>query len=202
MAGGGGKEGDALKMYTIAMAFLVIVMGVLYFVIDGKRKAYEEANVRVQRAMTSPARRADDDNKPRSFQQLAVAVERLANDYQDATGGEGVDRGHISTAFMAQVATNAGLTGRRSGRERPTPGGGVSYEPVTMRSDYESMAGGAPTVWQLLRLMYNIETRRLYRVSEMQWQVVDAKEDQEAPYDLIKNPQVEVALRYPTLGEE
>ncbi len=202
MAGGKAKEGDALKMYTIAMMFLVIVMGVLYFVIDGKRKKFEAANVIVERMMTSPPRRPGDDNKPRSFQQLAIAVERLANDYQEATGGEGVDRGHISTAFMEQVATNAGLKGLRFGRERSTPGGGGSYETVTMRIDYESMAGGAPTVWQLLRLMFLIETRRLYRVSEMQWQMVDAAENPDPPYDRIKNPQVEVALRYPTVEDE
>ena len=196
------KDGDALKMYTVVMSILVVVMGILYFVIDGKRKEYEEANTRVEKLMRSPPVRPDADTKPRSYPQLALAVERLANDYQDATGGEGVDRGHISTTFMSLMATNALLKELRFGRERSTTGGGGSYETVTMRIDYESMAGGAPRVWQLLNLLFRIETRRLYRVSEMAWQVVDAKENPDPPYDMIKNPTVEVALRYPTVTDE
>ena len=195
------KDGDALKLYTVVMAVLVIVMGILYFVIDGKRKDFEAANVRVERYMTGKGMPLQPEGKPQNFSQLALAVERLSKDLADATGGEGMDGGHISKAFLEQQATNSGLTQTWASRERSTPGGQGKYETLTSRIDYGSSGSGPVAVWQLLRLMYLIEgQRRLYRVSEVSWQVADRKDNPEPPFDRIKNPKIEVSLRFPKVG--
>jgi len=178
----------------------VVMAGLLWY-IDNKRKDFEAANVRVERYLTGKGLPRQKDGRPQKFAQLALAVERLSKDLADATGGEGMDGGHISKAFLEQQATNSGLRQVYASRERSTPGGRGKYETLTSRIDYDAEVEGDPIyIWQLLRLMYLIESqRRLYRVSEVDWSVADRKVNPETPYDRIKKTQIEVALRFPKI---
>lgn len=201
MAREGGRETDPLKMYTVVMALLVIVMGVLWIVINNKREKFEAANVRAEQLMTGKGMRGIDDT-PRTIPDLALAVERLSYTYDQATGGGGIDKGgrHISQEMMETVAMAAGLNQAGSSGERPTPNRARGYETVTQSFDYESMAGGPLEVWRLLTLLYNVESRGRYRVSEVSWEVADKKDNLEEPYDKVKRSRVEVALRGPILS--
>jgi len=196
-----GREADPLKMYTVVMALLVLVMAVLYVVINNKRKSYEQANARAETLMTGKGLRLGTDEKPRTIPDLALAVERLSLTYEQASGGSGLD-GHISQEMMDTVATHAGVHQSGSSGERTTQNKPRGYETVTQRFDYESMAGGPVEVWRILTLLYNIESRGRYRVSEVTWEVADEKEDQEPPFDLVKRVSLEVALRRPILQNE
>ena len=82
--------------------------------------------------------------------------------------------------------------------ESTVKGGGGTYETVSQRFEYKSMSGGLPTIWQLLDLSWRIEARGRYRVSEISWQAADKKDNPQAPFDLIRKPQIEVSLRVPT----
>lgn len=205
MARKAGREGDPLKMYTAVMALLVVVMGVLWIVIDNKREKYEQANTRAEQLMTGKGLRIRGlDDSPRTIPDLALAVERLSYTYDLATGGGGFDAGgrHVSQEMMETVALAAGLNQVGSSGERSTPNRARGYETVTQSFDYESMSGGPLEVWRLLTLLYNIESRGRYRVSEASWEVADPKDDVEAPYDRVKRSRIEVALRGPILSGE
>jgi len=203
MAARAGRETDPLKMYTVVMALLVIVMAVLWVVINNKREKFEQANIRAEQLMTGKGLRSRGlDDSPRTIPDLALAVERLSYTYDQATGGGGIDKGgrHISQEMMETVAVHAGLHQAGSSGERPTPNRARGYETVTQSFDYESMSGGPLEVWRLLTLLYNIESRGRYRVSEVSWEVADPKDNLEEPFDKVKRSRVEVALRGPILS--
>jgi len=205
MARKGSRESDPLKMYTVVMALLVIVMGVLWLVINNKRDMYEKANIRAEQLMTGKGLRSRGlDDSPRTIPDLALAVERLSLTYDQATGGGGIDSAgrHISQTMMETVAMHAGLSQAGSSGERSTPNRAQGYETVTQSFDYESMAGGPLEVWRLLTLLYNIESRGRYRVSEVGWEVADPKDNLEEPFDKVKRSRIEVALRGPTLSSD
>ena len=193
------KEGDPLKMYTVVMALLVIVMAVLYFVIDGKRKDYEEANAKAERFMTGKGLKIDLDDRPKTIPDMALQVERLSTTYEQAAGGTNLDQRGISQAFMNNAATIVGLRQIYASRERSTPNRAGNYETVTQNFEYEAMAGGSPEVWRVLSLLYNIESQSRYRVSEVSWTTEDAKENPTPPFDRVRKPRITVALRGPIL---
>ena len=192
----GDAKGDPLKSYTILMTLLVIVMAVLYFMIDGTRKDYAEANARLERDMTGQGLRRTSSGRPQTIPELAYEVERFAHTYEQAgdTGGGG-----ISTDMMARVTTAARLKMTYDSRENREKSG--NYETVKRKFEFESMSGGKPAIWQLLTLMYNIESRGRYRVSEVTWQVADENDNPTAPFDRIKKPRIEVSLRGPIRSE-
>ena len=203
MAGKSGRETDPLKMYTVVMALLVIVMAVLWVVINKKRETYAKANARAEQLMTGKGLRSRGiDDSPKTIPDLALAVERLSYTYDQATGGGGIDKGgrHISQEMMETVAVAAGLHQVGSSGERPTPNRARGYETVSQSFDYESMSGGPLEVWRLLTLLYNIESRGRYRVSEVGWEVAEGKDNLEEPFDKVKRSRIEVALRGPTLS--
>ena len=180
MARKAGRETDPLKMYTVVMALLVVVMAVLWVVINNKRETFEKANVRAEQLMTGKGLRSTGiDDRPRTIPDLALAVERLSYTYDQATGGGGIDKGgrHISQEMMETVAVAAGLHQAGSSGERPTPNRARGYETVSQSFDYESMSGGALEVWRLLTLLYNVESRGRYRVSEVGWEVAEGKDN-------------------------
>jgi hypothetical protein len=190
-------------MYTVVMAVLVVVMAVLWFVIDGKRKTYAQANARAEQLMTGKGMRSGGQaDEPVTIPDLALAVERLSYTYDQATGGGGIDKGgrHISQEMMETVAVAAGLHQAGSSGERPTPNRARGYETVSQSFDYESMSGGPLEVWRLLTLLYNIESRGRYRVSEVGWEVAEGKDSIEPPFDKVKRSRIEVALRGPILS--
>lgn len=203
MARSASRETDPLKMYTVVMALLVVVMAVLWVVINKKREKFEKANVRAEQLMTGKGLRSSGiNNAPRTIPDLALEVERLSFTYDQATGGGGIEKGgrHISQEMMETVASHAGLHQAGSSGERPTPNRARGYETITQSFDYESMSGGPLEVWRLLTLLYNIESRGRYRVSEVSWEVADQKDSQEPPFDKVKRSRVEVALRGPMLS--
>ncbi len=187
--------GDSLKSYTIVMALLVVVMGGLCFTIDGTRRAYAEANARLERDMTGKGL-PRTTRRPQTIPDLAYEVERFAHTYEQA-GDSG--SGHISTDMMARVTTAARLKMTYDSRENSEKSG--NYETVKRKFEFESMSGGKPAIWQLLTLMYNIESRGRYRVSEVSWQVADENDNPTAPYDRIRKPRIEVSLRGPIRSE-
>jgi hypothetical protein len=195
------KAGDPLKSYTIVMTLLVLVMAVLYFMIDGKRKDYALANAKLRTALTGEGLRArdigDDLDRPRTIPDLAYAVEGLAKTAEEASGGEGL-RGHISNDMMDRVAARAQLRQIGGGAERLDPHG--KYETVTKTFDYESLAGGPPALPNLLTLLYDIEVGGRYRVSRVTWEVAEPTDQPtDGPRYLIKKPRIEVSLRGPRL---
>ncbi|MHC5011556.1 MAG: hypothetical protein ACYTG6_11505 [Planctomycetota bacterium] len=188
------KPGDAVKSYTLVMTLLVVVMAVLYFVLDGARSRYAEANTRLERDMTGRGLPRSIDGPPRALPDLAYAVEQLARTYSDASGGGGLDRG-IPAEMMRTVATSAGLRQVYASGERNEPG--RNWETIHQKFEYEAFAGGNPEIWRLLTLLYNIESRGRYRASEVRWQMADPADDAQAPFDLIKKPNIQVSLRGP-----
>ena len=199
MARGGKKDGDPLKMYTIVMSLLVVVMAVLYFVIDTKRKVYVEANKRAEKYMTGKGLPATLDDSPRTVPDMALTVERLSHTYEQAAGGTDLGKRGISLAFMNNAATIVGLRQIYASRERVAPNKTKGYETTTQNFEYEAMAGGPPEVWRVLSMLYNIESQSRYRVSEVSWTVADQKANPTPPFDKVKKPRITVALRLPTL---
>jgi hypothetical protein len=187
------KGGDPLKSYTLVMALLVVVMGVLYFVIDGTRKDYEQANQQLRGWLRS----VEGSSTPSTIPELAYAVEKYAKTFEDAAGGTGLLRG-IPLDMMKQEATRAGLKQVYAGREVQDRSG--NYETITLKLEYEAPAGGPTRIWRLLALLYNIEARGRYRVSEVTWEVADPTDvTPGGPLDQIKKPRITVALRLPVL---
>jgi hypothetical protein len=186
------KPGDAVKSYTLVMSVLVVVMGVLYFVLDARRTNYAEANTLLERAMRVAPRAPD--KPPATFTELAYEVEQLSRKYHEASGGSGLGF-EIPAEMMRAVATKAGLVQVYGGpvqtaKER-------NYRTVHQDFEYKSVSGGPPEVWRFLTLLYNIESRGRYRVSELNWDAADPAEDPQPPFDLIKNVRCQVALRGP-----
>lgn len=205
MARPAGNEGDPLKMYTLVMTLLVVVMAVLYFVIDGQREEYAAANVRAERYMTGKGLclGPGELGEPRTVPDLAVQIERLSKAYAQASGGTGPLTG-IPQAMMTQAATAAGLkqvygSAEREQKNRAGRGGG--YRTVTQNFEYEDESGGPPPLWKLLELLYRIESRGRFRVSEVSWTIADEAENSQEPYARVKQPRITVALRGPLLSE-
>jgi hypothetical protein len=196
------KEADPLKMYTVVMALLVLVMAVLYYVIDTKRKAFVEANAEAERLLTGKGVRRGIDDSPKSILELSLAVERLSFTWEQASPGGGGLEGHISQQMMETVAVAAGLHQFHSSGEHQEKGPGGRYETISQDFDYEAIGGGSPEVWRLLTLMWNVESRGRYRVSEVNWEVADPNDNPEAPFDKVKRPRIEVSLRRPSLDAE
>jgi hypothetical protein len=192
--GEGSKKGDAVKSYTLVMTLLVIVMGVLYFVIDGTRKDYEEANVQLEKYMTGKGLPVTMDDRPRTFPDLASKVEQLSHTYGEAAGGGGVDKG-IPASMMVAVASNAGLRQVYASGERTDKSS--NYVTISQKFEYAGNTSEFPEIWRLLTLLYNIESRGRYRVTEVRWQAADIADDAQAPFDKIKKPNVEVSIRGP-----
>jgi hypothetical protein len=191
------KDGDPLKMYVGTMFLLVLVMAGLYFMIQKTRKEYEEANQRFQGLMRFEGNSRDTGATPSSVPDLAWEVESLAQTFREASGGAGLSNS-IPRQMMATVATQSKLKQNYASGETTVKGGGGTYETVSQRFEYSSLSGGPPAIWQLLDLAWRIEARGRYRVSEIDWQVADKKDNPNEPFDLIKNPQIEVSLRVPT----
>jgi hypothetical protein len=193
------KDGDPLKMYTLVMAFLVVLMGGLYLYIDSTRKAYREANTKLTALMRFEGETRDPDITPTTIPDLAWEIESLADTSKQAGGAQK----NISRTMMDSIATNARLHQTHASGESTTKGGGGSYETRKQRFEYDRIGGKPPYVWQLLDLAWNIEhrSRGRYRVSEISWQVVDRKDDPEPPFDLIKRAKIEVSLRVPAISQ-
>ncbi len=193
-----GKEGDPLKLFTVVMALLVVVIAVLYFMINGTRNEYAEANKSLERMMSFQGPARSDDRPPSTIPDLAWEVESLSNAYQQASGGGGLERG-IPSEMMDRLALNAHLVQKYSSAERPITGGGGRYETITQRYDYLSEGDALPRLAQLLNLVWNIEATGRYRVSEIMWQAAEPTDNPSPPFDRIKKPQIQVSLRVPTL---
>lgn len=192
------KDGDPLKMYVVTMALLVVVMAVLYFMIERTRKDFEAANKQVQGLMRFEGGERMTDRPPTSVPDLAWEVESLAETFRTASGGAGLGN-TIPSQMMEVVATNAQLRQIYASGETTVKGGGGAYETVSQRYQYGSLSGGLPAVWQLLDLVWRIEARGRYRVTQIDWQVADKNDNPQAPFDLIKDSnQIEVSLRIPT----
>ena len=191
------KDGDPLKLYTGMMAFLILVMAGLWFMIERTRKNYEVANQKLVGLMRFEGSERDAERRPSSIPDLAWEVESLAETFRTASGGTGLSNS-IPRQMMAAVATKSQLKQNFASGESTVKGGGGTYETVSQRFEYKSLSGGLPTIWQLLDLAWRIEARGRYRVSEIGWQVADKKNNPTAPFDLIRKPQIEVSLRVPT----
>jgi hypothetical protein len=184
------KQGDAVKSYTLVMSLLVVVMGVLYFVLDGDRRAYAEANARLERDMSVQS----GDGPPRSFPDLAYAVEQLSRKFFEATGGSG--RGlQIPLETMGGAAASVNLRAKTTGSEQEDKS--ADYVTVSRKFEYVQQSGSDPAIWQLLGLLYNIESRGRYRVRDLSWRMAEVTEDVEPPFDMIKPPSITVAIRGP-----
>lgn len=192
------KEGDPLKLFTLVMALLVVVMAVLWFVIDGRREDFAMANVGLERMMGFQGGSRDPERAPASIPDLAWEVESLANAYNQASGGGGLDRS-IPREMMDAVASTARLKQSYGSGERRVKGGGGSYETISQNFEYKSESDDPPEIWRLLRLVWEVESRGRFRVSELTWQVADKKDNSAPPFDRIKNPQIRVSLRVPVL---
>ena len=194
------KEGDALKLYTIFMGLLVIVMAVLYFIIDGVRKDFVEANKEVAKFMQVEGLDRDPEDEPRTIPDLAWEVDTLSRRYRRASGGAGIGR-NIPAAMMKKVATQARLEQTYGGGERTAKSG--DYMTISQSFEYDGVGGVPATQAQLLTLLWNIESRGegRYRVTELTWQVADPKENPKAPFDRIRKPKIKVALRVPVIGD-
>lgn len=191
------KDGDPLKMYSVTMLLLVLVMGGLYFMIERTRKDYEKANKRLQGLMRFEGNSRDTERTPSTIPDLAWEVESLAETFRTASGGAGLGR-DIPSQMMRAVATKSQLRQSYASGETTVKGGGGTYETVSKRFEYKSQSGGPPAIWQLLDLVWRIEARGRYRVSQIDWQVAEKKDNPQEPFDRIKNPQIEVSLRIPT----
>jgi hypothetical protein len=195
------KEGDPLRMYTLVMGVLVVVMGVLYFVIDAKRKDYAAANAAAEQYMTGKGLRPSSSETPQTIPDLALAVERLSVTFGQAAGATGLERA-ISRELMDTQAQRVGLRQKGAGRERMEPNRARKYVTISNTFDYGAPDGGdVVAVWQVLGLLYNIESQTRYRVSELSWQVAEETENPEPPFDRVKRVQIQVALRAPALEE-
>jgi len=195
------KEGDPLKFYTILMAFLILVIAGLWFMIERKRKNFESANQALENGlMHFEGSERSAEHQPSSIPDLSWEVESLAETFRKASGGAGLGN-KIPRQMMKMVATKSRLMESYASGETRVKGGGGTYETVTLRYEYKSESGGLPTIWQLLDLVWRIEARGRYRVSGINWQVADKKDNPTQPFDLIKKPQIEVSLRVPTTQE-
>jgi hypothetical protein len=190
------KEGDPLKMYCTTMALLVVVMAVLYFVIENTRKNYETSNEQLVGMMRFEGKERAAERPPSTIPDLSWEVESLAETFKSASGGSGLGN-TVPRQMMETVATKAGLKQSYASGESTVKGGGGTYETVSQRFEYTSPTGDLPRIWQLLDLVWNIESRGRYRVSQIDWNVAEVKDNAAAPFDKIKNPQIEVSLRVP-----
>ena len=68
------KDGDPLKMYSAMMAFLILVMGGLWFMIERTRKNYEGANQKLVGLMRFEGSERDAERRPTSVPDLAWEV--------------------------------------------------------------------------------------------------------------------------------
>ena len=201
MAPDGKKEGDPLRMYTLVMGVLVVVMAVLYFVIDGKRQDYAAANARAEQFMTGKGLRPSTSETPQTIPDLALAVERLAVTFGQAAGTTGLERA-ISRELMDTQAQRVRLRNKGAGRERSEPNRARKYVTISNTFDYGALdETDVVAVWQVLGLLYNIESQTRYRVGELSWQVAEEAENPTEPFDKVKRVQIQVALRGPTLED-
>ena len=197
---GNDKDADALKLYTIFMALLVLVMAVLYFIIDGVRKDFVKANAEVKRFMDVEGEDRDPDDEPWTIPDLAWEVDTLSKRYRRASGGGAIGRS-IPTSMMKTIATAVKLEQTYASGERSPRTG--DYMTISQKFEYTGLGGNPPTQAQLMSMLWNIESRGegRYRVTEVNWEVADKKENPVAPFNKIRKPQITVALRVPVLDE-
>ena len=194
------KEGDALKLYTIFMALLVLVMAVLLFIIDGVRKDFVTANAEVERYMEVEGEGRNPEDAPTSIPDLAWEVDTLSKRYRRASGGGAIGRS-IPTAMMEKIATQSRLKQTYASGERSPRTG--DYMTISQKFEFNGVGDVPPTQGQLLSMLWNVESRGegRYRVTEVNWQVADMKDNPTPPFDKIRKPQITVALRVPVLDE-
>jgi hypothetical protein len=189
------KKGmDPLKAYCLVLGFLVLVLGYLWIRIGGTRDDYAAANERAEQFLTGKGltRRAEDP--PPSIPDLAYEVEKYVETYKAAAGESGgnVTPG-IPLEMMRNYATSLGM------KEVHTGSGGVDVDKgaghETRSTDFEY---DATTLNRLLALVFNVEHKGRYRVSDISWRLGDPnKENSSPPYWFIARPKIKVAVRTP-----
>ena len=109
---------------------------------------------------------------------------------------------HNFASTQATQAQRVGLRQKGAGRERVEPNRARKYETVSQNFDYGAADGtDVVALWQVLGLLYNIESQTRYRVSELGWQVAEENENPAPPFDKSKRVQIQVALRGPILED-
>jgi hypothetical protein len=193
---GATKKGmDPLKAYCLVLGFLVIVLGVLWIKIGGDREDYEAANARAEQLLTGKGLVRQQDGPPVAIPALAYEVEQYVETYKASAGEGGGDVSGIPLEMMRLHATNAGMKQIYVGSGQIDPHKAAGYE--TRSNDFEY---DPTTIRNLMALVFNVENRGRYRVSEIAWKLQEPK-DNPAPHWHIAKPKIKVAVRTPIQRE-
>jgi hypothetical protein len=182
------READPLKYYCVIFLVIVAALAVMYFKIEGDRKAYIAASASAQRALTVTGARTSA-GRPEDLPTLAFEVEQYLTALQEAGGAEAGDS-QISFDKMTQLALKAGLNATGTGNPSVEARTGSGYSTTTQRFDYD-----AASLSQLVTHIYNIEQQTRYRVTSVRWRLRPEKDNATPPFNQIEKFSIEVSVR-------
>lgn len=193
----GSNDGDWLKYYCIVFGLLILVVGVLYFKINGDLEDYRVANKRAERDITGKgmAVKRDRDDNPTVMNDIATEVWQYVSAFRDAGGTSGGS--DISDALMASAAGEAQMTQTFASSVRIDKVASKNYQTIYRDFQYQ-----ACTLEQLIALMWNIENQNpRLRVEDVTWNLADSKVNSEPPYNRITKPKIRVSFREPITSD-
>lgn len=190
------KSGDPLKYYCIVFGLLILVVGFVYFKLQGQLEDYKLANRKAGQYLTGKGLAdVDGRGRPNKLSELALGVDRMVKGYAQSIGtSESGDSG-ISQKTMDAAQRSAQVTMFRSGRETIDENKAQGYVDISKEFVYEET-----TLKNLIALTFNVEELGRYRVTEIRWQLRDENKNSTAPFWFIQRPSIRVAFRKPLVS--
>lgn len=186
------SESDWLKYYCIVFGILILVVGFMYFKINGELEDYETANKQARNVFLNMKLLEDDrrdgNNVPITIPGLALDVKKYIDAYEGAVGGE--EGKGISTTIVQAAATKAGLSQRNfTERQDDNPRGGFTTIYGTFQFDETRLEN-------VVKFLYNIEQKR-YRAYEVNWTLADGQSADSGPMNKVGKVTVRIGMRKP-----
>jgi hypothetical protein len=192
------SKGDALKLYCVVFGILCVVVLVVAIHQNGQLEGYQVANAQADRLLSGkglPERTST--GMPSRVRDLAIEIEKMVNWYKQTVGGEGDSGTTIPETFMRNAAISAGVKQAHADRDQSdlnrakrfvTHSRTFHYDPTTLAHFHE--------------LLQRVERTSRYRVYELSWKLLEAKDNSEPPFNKIQKPRIKVGFRTPMASDQ
>ena len=189
-------SGDPLKYFCLVFAILLGVIGFVLFKLNKQRNAFRTNMAYADKLLTGKGlAKPREGDPPSKIHDLAIEVERMVLGHSQAVGNtSGGRQGTISATAIQKAALEAGITS--------TPAGGNEdakrneLKGYMLRARTFTIPG--TRLSNFVPFIQNIESKGLYTVYRLNWQLESKKKNSEKPFNRIsRSTTVRVGFRQP-----
>ncbi len=189
-------SGDPLKYFCLVFAILLGVIGFVLYKLNKQLGEFQKNTAYADKLLTGKGLpRPREGDPPGKIHDLALEVERMVLGHSQAVGGSGGGRqGFIATKTINAAARQAGITGTILPRKEDSD----RNELKGYMLRYRGFTIPGTNMRNFVRFVQNVESKGLYTVYRLNWQLETKKRNSERPFDRITRATgIRVGFRQP-----